>query len=155
MSKIKFYLIEYPINYVKDLCHRIRMGILNKFRKWIYDYEINDYLNRYISEPYYGTRVSNLRVGVFSPVLIVSKMLEKHFGFRGYFNMNVHAIDVDTQQDDAIEVTIKLHRPGYLIGKGGKDINAVTDMLERYFCKRVHINIVEVREDVNIPYYGY
>ena len=155
MSKIKYYLIDYPINCVKDLCHSIRMGILNKFRKWIYDYEINEYLNRFISDPYYGTRVSNLRVGVFSPVLIVSKMLEKHFGFRGYYILNIHGIDVDTQQEDAIEVTIRLHRPGCLIGKGGKDINAVTDMLERYFCKRVHINIVEVREDVNIPYCDY
>ena len=155
MNKIKLYLIDYPINYVKDICHSIRMGILNKFRKWIYDYEINEYLNVYISDPYYGTRVSNLRVGVYSPVLIVSKMLEKHFGFRGYFNMHVHGIDVDTQQEDAIEVTIRLNRTGYLIGKGGKDINAITDMLERYFCKRVRINIVEVSEDVNIPYYYY
>lgn len=155
MSKVKFYLIDCPINYVKDLCHRIRMGILNKFRKWIYDYEINEYLNRHISDPYYGTCISNLRVGVYSPVLIVSKILEKHFGFRGYFNMHVHGIDVDTQQKDAIEVTIRLHRPGYLIGKGGKDIDAVTDMLEKYFCKWVRINIVEVKDDVNIPYCGY
>jgi ribosomal protein S3 len=88
-------------------------------------------------------------------VLIVSKMLEKHFGFIGYYRLNIHGIDVDTQQDDAIEVIIKLRRPGLLIGKGGKDIDAVNSMLERYFCKIVHINIVEIKNDVNVPYSDY
>jgi ribosomal protein S3 len=39
-----------------------------------------------------------------------------------------------------------------LIGRAGKDIDAVRDMLESYFNKKTRIDIVEVKNDVNVPY---
>ena len=51
----------------------------------IYNYEINEVLNGKLSDPYWGYTVSDLRVGVLSPVMIVYKMLEKYFGFRGVY----------------------------------------------------------------------
>ena len=45
MEKIKFYLIDYPINFIKDTYHKCRMGMLDWFRKKIYNYEINEVLN--------------------------------------------------------------------------------------------------------------
>ena len=151
MEKIKFYLTDYPVNFIKDTYHKCRMCILDWFRKKIYNYEINEVLDSKISYPYRRYTVSDLRVGVLCPVMIVYKMLEKHFGFRGVLFMLIHGIDVDTQDANTITVTIRLNRPGRLIGKGGKDIDAVRDMLERYFNKATKINIVEVKFDINNP----
>jgi hypothetical protein len=127
------------------------MGMLDWFRKKIYNYEIKETLNGKLSDPYWGYTVSDLRVGVLCPVMIVYKMLEKYFGFRGVYLMRIHGIDVDTQDANTITVTIKLNRPGLLIGYAGKDIDAVRDMLESYFNKKTRIDIVEVRNDVNVP----
>lgn len=150
MNKIKLYLVDYPVEYIKNVCHKVRMSILNKFREWIYNYDINEFLNPKIADiSYYDCR--NLRIGVFSPVLIVSKIIEKHFGCYGYYLLNIHAIVVDTQQEDQIVVTIQLHRPGLLIGKAGKDIDTIKQMLWVYFNKKVQINILELKEDVNKP----
>lgn len=148
-SKLHLYLVEYPTAFVKDTCHRIHMGILNWYRKQIYKYEFDKVLDHKISDPYYGTPMSNLPIGVFCPSMVVYKMMEKYFGFQGCYHLNIHGIDVDTQDENEIGVTIKLHRPGLLIGRAGKDINGVTELLEKYFCKQVKINIVEVKNDVN------
>lgn len=150
MNKIKLYLVDYPVEYFKDACHKVRMYILNKFREWIYNYDINELLNPKIADiSYYDSK--NLRIGVFSPVLIVSKIIEKHFGCYGYYLLNIHAIVVDTQQEDKIVVTIQLYRPGLLIGKAGKDIDTIKQMLWVYFNKKVQINILELKDDVNKP----
>ena len=150
MNKIKFYLIDYPKCYILDICHRIKMWRLNRFRKHIYDYEIGHYLNDSIRDTY-GTIISNMKIGVFSPVLVVTKTLEQYFGFVCYNRLNIHGVDVDTQQKDQIDVTIRLHRPGLLIGNGGKDINTVTRLLSNNFGKTVKIHIVEVKKDINTP----
>lgn len=150
MYKIKFYLRDFR-NDILDICHRIKMWRLNKFRKHIYDYEIGCYLNDNIRDTYYGTVISDMKIGVFSPVLVVTKTLEKHFGFEGYNRLKIHGVDVDTQKKDQIDVTIKLHRPGLLIGRGGKDINAVCELLSNNFGKTTEIHIVEVKNDNNIP----
>ena len=151
MEKIKFYLTDYPVNFIKDTYYKFRMGMLDWFRKKIYNYEINEVLDSKIIDPYRRYTVSDLRVGVLCPVMIVYKMLEKHFGFRGVLFMRIHGIDVDTQDANIITVTIRLNKPGILIGKGGKDIDAVRDMLESYFNKATKINIVEVKYDINNP----
>lgn len=151
MNKIKLYLIDYPRDYVLDACHRIKMWRLNRFRKHIYDYEIGCYLNDNIRDTYYGNVISDMKIGVFSPVLVVTKTLEQHFGFEGYHRLRIHGVDVDTQKKDRIDVTIKLHRPGLLIGRGGKDIDAVSELLSNNFGKTVKIHIVEVKDDINIP----
>lgn len=150
MNKIKFYLRDWR-DYILDTCHRIKMGILNKFRKWIYDYEIGCYLNDNIRDTYYGTVISDMKIGVFSPVLVVTKTLEQYFGFEGYNRLKIHGVDVDTQQKDRIDVTIRLHRPGLLIGRGGKCIDAVSELLSNNFGKTTKIHIVEVKDDINIP----
>jgi hypothetical protein len=151
MNKIKLYLIDYPRDYVLDICHRIKMWRLNKFRKHIYDYEIGWYLNDNIRDTYYGNVISDIKIGVFSPVLVVTKTLEQYFGFEGYHRLRIHAVDVDTQQKDRIDVTIKLHRPGLLIGRGGEDIDTVSELLSNNFGKTIKIHIVEVKYDINIP----
>ena len=158
MNKLKLYLIDYPKDYIMDTCHRIKMWRLNRFRKIIYDYEIGYYLNDNIRDTYYGTVISNMKVGVFSPVLVATKTLEQYFGFEGYHRLGIHGIDIDTQKRDEktmlveqIDATIRLHRPGLLIGKAGKDIYAVEKLLSENFGKQTKIHIVEVKGDINRP----
>ena len=158
MNKIKLYLIDYPRDYILDTYHRIKMWRLNRFRKHIYDYEIGTFLSDRIRDPYYGNVISDMKIGVYSPVMIVTKTLEHYFGFSSYFRLEIHGIDVDTQKRDEktmlveqIDVTIRLHRPGLLIGRGGKDIDAVSELLSNNFGKTVKIHIVEVKGDINKP----
>lgn len=139
--------------YIKNTLRKIQMGLLNLFRKQIRKYEFGKVLNQKISDSISGKPISELPVGVFCPVMVVTKTLENYFGFYGYLRLNIHGIDVDTQNTDIIDVTIRTHRPGMLIGKGGEDINAVEKLLTDYFCKRVIIHISEIRRDVNERYY--
>ena len=162
MNKLKLYLIDYPKDYIMDTCHRIKMWRLNRFRKHIYDYEIGMFLSDRIRDPYYGNPISDMKIGVFSPVLVVTKTLEHYFRFNPYYRLEIHGIDVDTQKRDEktllveqIDVTIRLHRPGLLIGKAGKDIYAVEKLLSENFGKQVKIHIVEVKYDINIPLHYY
>lgn len=140
------------ISYIKNTLHKIHIRLLDLFRKQIHKYEFGKVLNLKICDTISGEPISELPVGVFCPVMVVSKTLENYFGFYGYLRLKIHGIDVDTQNKDTIEVTIRIHRPGMLIGKGGKDINAVEKLLSDYFCKRVIIHISEVRRDVNERY---
>jgi ribosomal protein S3 len=59
--------------------------------------------------------------------------------------LKIHGIDVDTQSADAITVTIKLNRPGLLIGKGGSSISSLEAEMTKYFNKKTNIQIVEVQ----------
>ena len=150
ISKIKAYIKGTFYNY------KIRKGILNKCREMVYNYEFEEVLNHKIEEFYYESSATpDLRIGVLCPVIIVTKMIEKHFGFEKILNLRIHGIDVDTQSADAITVTIKLNRPGLLIGKGGCSINSLETELTKYFNKKTDIRIVEVKKDVNLPLYGF
>ena len=151
MNKVKLYLIDYPIECLLSAWNKMNNRFLNMLRGYIRKQEFKRLLDCKICDPNYGTPISNLPVGIYSPVNVVFKILEQHFGFEGCYRLHIHGIDVDTQNADEIEVTIRLYRPGLLIGKAGRDISAVEGMLSDYFCKKVRINIVEVKRDVNRP----
>lgn len=156
MSEIKFYLIDYPASYIKGSFQKIRKGIINIFRKCVYNYEFKEVLNHKVEDSYYEYASSrDLRVGVLCPVTVVTKMLEKYFGFEKSLMLRIHGIDVDTQSEDAITVTIKLNRPGLLIGKAGCHIDNLEKMMTKYFNKKTDIRIVEVKNDVNLPLYCF
>lgn len=152
MNTFAIYL-KHPRCIIEDIKywqHRVYMRFLNWCRNRIYDYEFNKVLNHKITDPTYGTCVSDVHIGIFSPILVVTKTLDHYFGFEGYMRLHIHGIDVNTQKE-IIEVTFRIHRPGLLIGKAGKDIDEIQNRLEVAFNKRVHININEVRKDINEP----
>ena len=80
------------------------------------------------------------------PCSIVSMVLLEHF--KRIDLLGIHGISVDTQSDEAVTATIALARPGLLIGKGGKDIDAVRERLSELFGKETNIDIKEIH-DVN------
>lgn len=154
MNKIKFYLIDYPIAYIKGTFHKIRKSILNKCREMVYNYEFKEVLNHKIGDSFYEYVASpDLSIGVLCPATVVSKMLEKYFGFEKIMMMRIHGIDVDTQNAYVITITIKLNKPGQLIGKGGCHIDNLEKMMTKYFNMKTDIRIVEVKNDVNLPIY--
>lgn len=147
MNKIKETL-EIIKSQIKGSRRKIRQYLLNKCRNYIYNYEINELLGITLREVYFGEYLNNpdLKVGILCPETVVHKMLEKYFGFEKYLQLRIHGIEVDTTEKDKVTVTIKLNRPGILIGKAGTTWTAIKDMLEEYFKMTTDINIVEVKE---------
>lgn len=80
------------------------------------------------------------------PCSVVSMVLAEYF--QRVDLLGVHGISVDTQSDEVVTATIALVRPGLLIGKGGKDIDAVRERLSELFGKETNIDIKEIH-DVN------
>ena len=77
------------------------------------------------------------------------------YGLRSEANASVgQSIPVDTQ-NETIDVTIKLKRPGLLIGKGGKAIAEVERRLQTVFNMPTKIHIEEVKNDINEPFICY
>lgn len=148
MNKIKETTLEMLKSRIKGSHRKIRQYFLNKCRDYIYDYEINEVLGITLREAYFEEYLINpdLKVGILCPETVVRKMLEKYFGFEKYLRLRIHGIDVDTKVKDKVTVTIKLNRPGLLIGKSGTTLTAIKDMLRKYFKMTTDINIVEVKE---------
>lgn len=153
MNTFTIYLKQprYIIEDIKCWQHRVYMRFLNWCRNRIYDYEFNKVLSHKITEPTYGTYVSDAHIGIFSPLLVVTKTLDHYFGFEGYMRLRIHNIVIDTQKKNVISVIFVLRRPGLLIGKGGKDIDNIKTLLEKAFNKSVVVSINEVKNDVNEP----
>lgn len=147
MNKIQ-EKIEMFKSRIRGFRRKIRQYFLNKCRDYIYDYEINEVLGVSLREAYYGEYLINpdLKAGILCPEMVVHKMLEKYLGFEKYLRIRIHGIDVDTKEEDKVTVTIKLNRPGVLIGKGGETLTAIKDMLGKYFNMTTDIRILEVKE---------
>lgn len=152
--KMIWYYICHPKSVwycIKDWFHKLYKNRLNEYRARIYKYE-QKYLCQDITDPYYGNVLrEGENISIFCPAMVVSKVLEHHFGFENYFRLNVHGIDVDTQQDNIIVVNIKLHRPGLLIGRAGHNIDEIKTELCDMFGRDVRIDITEIKIDKNIP----
>ena len=58
--------------------------------------------------------------------------------------------DIDFKNKDVLEIIVTLERPGLLIGKAGRDINALTESLKKCFNKEVKILIVEDKTWMNL-----
>ena len=71
--------------------------------------------------------------------------------FQEYFRENdlhegtwqLHHVGVKTNNNNKVVITIVLGRPGLLIGKGGRNIEKITNNLSRWLEKPVEIKIVE------------
>lgn len=125
---------------------RIYKKFIAQLYKKIHKYEF-EYIETPIQDDY---KERTEGIGLLFPLVTVYKVIENHFGFETTLRMKIHEILVDTQQE-TITVTIKLVRPGLLIGKGGKDVDSVSKRLEKIFGRTVRIHIFEVKKDVNEP----
>jgi hypothetical protein len=139
----------------KEWFAKQKVKVYNKVKCYVFNKELNNWTNKVIYDSYGAVKLIKSKPNnwVFSPVEAVQYVLHLHFQDT-CFKMGIFGIDVDTQ-DETIDVTIRLKRPGYLIGKGGQDIDTITKELKRVFNMPTTIHIVEVKKDNNEPYIYY
>ena len=126
---------------MKEKLFNLKMRYLNCLRKIIYKYE-HSFLSHSISDD--GYKYKN--ICVYCPIIAVTKVIESYFGFHKYARLNIHGINVNTQDEDCIEVTILLKYPGLLIGNGGKDITSIEEKLTSLFNKTTEIIICDYKD---------
>ena len=99
----------------------------------------------------YYTLKNKPKYSIFSPVVVVIREIELTLDPYYFRKLGIIGIEVDTQNESLVTVLIKLKRPGFIIGKGGKIINGLQDRLKYLFNRPVVIKIDEIRKDINEP----
>lgn len=132
-----------------------KVKVYNKIKCYVFNKELNNWTNKVIYDSYDAVKLikSNPNYWVFSPVEAVQYVLHLHFQ-DAFFKMGIFGIVIDTQ-NETIDVTIHLKRPGFLIGKGGQDIDIITKELKRVFNMPTTIHIIEIKKDNNEPFIIY
>lgn len=134
---------------------KIKEKVINYLRKLVCKYDLKK-CNFKVKDifkskewTFFEDTSKELGVGVYSPVFVVYKVLEKQFG--NNLNMlNIYSIDVNTQEEE-IEITIKSSRIGFIIGKGGVIINSLESELTNIFNKKTHFILTEGMADKHKP----
>lgn len=151
MRKITLY-ITHPKLIWYDFIWKMK-SIRFKFITWlkllIYKYEYKKYFNEYINA---WKTDKMVKLTNFNPVLTVQRAIETVYSgtriYPNYLALQIRAIAVETQEDTN-KVSLYLRNPGILIGKGGKDIDRLTDLLTKLFNKPTTISITEMKHDIN------
>lgn len=131
----------------------------NKFAT--YEYEEKNYYDVIVMSSYeYYVPENKYKRSIYNPMIVVWHELERMFdngtGVAIIRRMGIMGINVDTQNEDLLTVSISLKRPGMLIGKRGSNIDALESRLTYLFNRKTKIEIVEVKKDINEPMYiGY
>lgn len=126
-----------------------------------YEYEEKNYYDVIVMSSYeYYVPENKYKRSIYNPMIVVWHELERMFdngtGVAIIRRMGIMGINVDTQNEDLLTVSISLKRPGMLIGKRGSNIDALESRLTYLFNRKTKIEIVEVKKDINEPMYiGY
>ena len=135
-----------------------KLKVYNKVKNYVFKRELEQWSSRVHYDEYGAVKLikSNPNYWVFNPVEAVTYVLKMYFNSTpiSFYRMNIFGIDVNTQ-DETVDVTISLKRPGLLIGKAGKDIKAVENELRKVFNMPTTIHIKEIKKDNNEPFICY
>lgn len=150
-----FYLKKLQVQeWIDDL----KLKVYNKVKTYVFNKELAQYTSRVNYDEYAAVKLikSNPNYWIFNPVEAVTYTLKLYFNDypTQYFNLKIFGITVDTQ-DETVDVTIKLRRPGLLIGKGGIHITELQNKLRNVFNMPTNIHIEEVKKDNNEPFICY
>ena len=142
---------------IDDLKFQYKHNKITKMRKKVFEMDLQANTRPVRYDDYGASKLTdhNPNYWIFSPVEAVENVLKLHFmNNRMYYRLHIHGIQVDTQ-GDVIVVKISLRRPGWLIGRQGKDIDAVTKELTNVFGVETKILIDEIKADINEPFIYY
>lgn len=135
-----------------------KLKVYNKVKNYVFKRELSQFTSRVHYDEYTAVKLinSNPNYWVFNPVEAVTYVLKMYFNSTPitFYRLNIFGIDVDTQ-NETVDVTISLKRPGLLIGKAGKDIKAVENELRNVFNMPTTIHIKEIKRDNNEPFICY
>lgn len=160
---IKTY-VKHPNLIIEDFRVMVEKSKINrllngKFKT--YDYEEKNYYDVIVKSDYeiYVTE-NEFKYSIYNPMIVVWHELERMFdngtGVATIRRMGIMGVNIDTQNEDLLSVSISLKRPGLLIGKGGEKINTLESRLTYLFNRKTKIDIVEVKKDINEPLHvGY
>ena len=132
---------------------KIKDSIYNYLKRRLYRRESNLYFDKVVEDGYdfYYALKNKPKYSIFSPVVVVIREIELTLDPYYFRKLGIIGIEVDTQNEALITVLIKLKRPGFIIGKGGKIINSLQDRLRYLFNRPVVIKIDGIRKDINEP----
>lgn len=163
LDYIKTYL-KHPGLIIEDIRNSLESSkikrLLNRKLK-TYDYEEKNYYDVIVKSNYETYVPKNkYKHSIYNPMIVVWHELERMFddgrGVAIIRRMGIMGINIDTQNDDLLTVSISLKRPGLLIGNRGRKINELEKRLTYLFNRKTEIKIVEVKKDINEPMYiGY
>ena len=143
---------------VQDWINSQKLKVYNKVKTYVFNKELDQFTSRVNYDEYGAVKLikSNPNYWVFNPVEAVTYVIKTHFNeyTSRCFRLGIFGIDIDTQ-DETIDVTIRLKRPGLLIGKSGNDITELQNKLSKVFNMPTKIHIEEVKKDNNEPYICY
>lgn len=143
---------------IDEFIHRQKDKTYHYLRNYVINHEIERFKDRVYYDDYTSVKLikSNPNYWVFSPTEVVIYVLKMHFNSRpnSLFQLGIFSIEVNTQ-DETVDVTINLKRPGLLIGKAGKDFNEIRDKLREVFNMPTQIHINEIKKDMNEPVICY
>lgn len=163
LDYIKTY-VKHPNLIVEDFRVMVEKSKINrllngKFKT--YDYEEKNYYDVIVKSDYEIYVTDNkFKYSIYNPMIVVWHELERMFdngkGYSTIRRMGIMGIDIDTQNENFVTVTITLKRPGLLIGEQGGKINELESRLSYLFNRKTNIKIDEVKIDINEPIYvGY
>lgn len=163
LNTLKVY-IQHPKCIVYDLrdCkNSLVKKFYSKLKRMVYSYENKTFYMKNMYEHFgkdanceYMFIDKTVTFARMNPVFIVVRELDMYFQNLG--RLEIPNINVDTQNEDLITVTIWTARPGFIIGKSGSTIRYFENKLSEMFNKPTKIVINEVKKDINSPVYiGY
>ena len=163
LDYIKTYA-KHPHLIIEDIRNSIEKSKINRLLKnklKAYDYEEKNYYDVIVKSNYEIYVPENkYKHSIYNPMIVVWHELERMFdtgtGVATIRRMGIMGINIDTQNEDLVTVSISLKRPGLLIGKRGSKVNELETRLTYLFNRKTEIKIVEVKKDINEPMYiGY
>lgn len=156
MKKYNWFSLKWM--QVKEWFVDQKLKVYNKVKDYVLNRELENWSKNVVYDTYGAVKLikSNPNFWVFDPVEAVYLTLKLHFNkyAHQFYKLGIFKIDVDTQ-DEKVDVTISLKRPGLLIGKSGNDINMVTERLRKIFNMPTEIHIIEIKKDDNEPFICY
>lgn len=109
---------------------------------------------KYSYQYYLGNEKPVFKSAVLYPLNTVYMILSMYFKDLETLKIFEISVDLFSNKKQYI-VSISLHRPGLLIGKGGKDMLAIQDRLTAVFGKKTTINITDVHDINQYKIYAY
>lgn len=161
---IKTY-VKHPhliINTFLDVINKVKEKRFLKNKFAAYDYEEKNYYDVIVKSNYEIYVPQNkYKYSIYNPMIVVWHELERMFdngtGVAIIRRMGIMGINIDTQNEDLLTVSIFLKRPGLLIGKRGSNIDRLESRLTFLFNRETKIKINEIRKDINesLPMYQF
>lgn len=168
---MKMTFLDYLKIYVKcprliidtflDAIDKVKQKRFLKNKLAAYKYEEKNYYDVIVKSNYETYVPENKhKHSIYNPMIVVWHELERMFdngtGVATIRRMGIMGINVDTQNENQIIITISLRQPGLLIGKRGSKINELETRLTYLFNREAYVKIDEIRKDINEPIYiGY